>query len=339
MKHMKNLFVAILIIAIFQMATVVGASLQPHQIADSVMPSVTLLVTLDSDGEPIGFGSGFIIADGIVVTNLHVVEGGKYVFAQLVNEERLFGGTRSLLAYSKKYDLAVLSIDGLSGPPIAFGDSNVLRIGDSVYAIGNPQGLTGTFSVGNVSAKRKIKGITYIQMTAPISPGSSGGPVVDSNGQLVAIATLVHKEGGNLNFAVPVSYLKRLLEDANVKIFSKQRKPQEYHEDKSAHVQPKNGTKIAQKPTLKRWFGKPKGDHTLEPERTDRQTKAPLKKNKKGHQPLIIGDTRTDVYYWPWCSGYKDVPTKHRTKFRSSSQAEQAGFERSNSCPRISVVK
>jgi len=304
-----------------------------------------LLVNVDSNGDPIGFGSGFVIADDIVVTNAHVVKDGDYVLAKLVSEEKSFTEARSLLAYSEKYDLAVLSIDGLGAQPVEFGDSNALRIGDSVYAIGNPQGLTGTFSIGNVSAKRKIEGVTYIQMTAPISPGSSGGPVVDANGRLVAVAVAGHKEGGNLNFAVPVSYLTPLLEKANIKISSKTEKNiknqlQQIRDQlqQSAQIQPQNEPKIGRNTTLKKWFGKSKRVNTLESERASPLTKGPLKKDKEQRKPLIIGDTRTDIYYWPWCSGYQEVPPERRIKFRSSSQAEQTGFKESHSCPKIGIL-
>ena len=343
MTYTRKLFVAVPMLIIIGWTAVWAAGLPPHQIADSLMPSVVLVITADSEGDPVGFGSGFVIADGIVVTNVHVIDGGPYVFAKLVNSETIFGGSRSLLAYNEKWDLAVLSISGLDAPPISFADSNTLLIGDPVYAIGNPHGLTGTFSAGNVSAKRRIKGVSYIQMTAPVSPGSSGGPVVDSNGHLVAVTTAQFKRGQSLNFAVPVSYLKSLLKDTDINTSRQQGKLREENEQKSAQKKPQKGKSIDSEPTLKKWFNQSNTeDHTPKTQRVERPNTSPKSSPHTSdiyRQALIIGDTRTDVYYWPWCPGYQDIPTKSKLKFRSSSQAEQAGFKKAHSCPKIGSIK
>jgi len=104
-----------------------------------------------------------------------------------------------------------MEVDTLTAPALSIRSKGRLRIGDKVYALGNPMGLQGTFSMGNVSAFRKLKEITMIQMTTPLSPGSSGGPVLDSNCKVVGIATAQYTEGQNLNFAVPATYLKKLI--------------------------------------------------------------------------------------------------------------------------------
>ncbi|MBC8434175.1 MAG: serine protease [Desulfobacterales bacterium] len=340
MRYTGKLFVTVPMFIIIGWTAVWAAGLAPHQIANRLMPSVVLVVNADSNMDPVGFGSGFVIADGIVVTNAHVIENGPYVLAKLVNDENFFGGSRSILAYSDKWDLAVLSISGLGAPPIKFGDSNALLIGDAVYAIGNPHGLTGTFSAGNVSAKRNIKGVSYIQMTAPVSPGSSGGPVVDANGSLVAVATAQFQTGQSLNFAVPVSYLKSLLKNANINTSQQQRKPRE--QQKLAQDKPQKGRSIARKPTLKKWFDQPNKDHTPKAQRARQSQTSPKSSphtSDKQRRALIIGDDRTDVYYWPWCPGYQEVPTKSKIKFRSSSQAEQAGFKKAHSCPKIGSIR
>jgi hypothetical protein len=93
---------------------------------------------------------------------------------------------------------------------LAVGDSSQVAVGDEVYAVGNPEGLEGTFSQGIVSAIRHIGSDTVLQMTAPISPGSSGGPVLDSRGNAVGIAVATFSEGQNLNLAIPSSYLTAL---------------------------------------------------------------------------------------------------------------------------------
>src|SRR5690606_26419168 len=85
------------------------------------------------------------------------------------------------------------------------------QVGDRIYVMGNPMGLEGTFSDGLVSAKRTLVGVALIQISAPISPGSSGGPVLNARGQAVGVATLMMSEGQNLNIAVPARYAEGLL--------------------------------------------------------------------------------------------------------------------------------
>jgi hypothetical protein len=97
-----------------------------------------------------------------------------------------------------------------------------VEIGDPVYAVGNPEGWEGTFSQGLVSGIRHVDADTILQITAPISPGSSGGPVLNSQGSVVGIAVATFTEGQNLNFAVPVVYLAALLRDAKYPVPLKQ---------------------------------------------------------------------------------------------------------------------
>jgi hypothetical protein len=108
-------------------------------------------------------------------------------------------------------DLALLSISGAKAPALALGDSNEVAVGDEVYVIGNPRGLEGTFSQGIISGIRQIGSESLLQVTAPISPGSSGGPVLNSSGKVIGVAALTFRGGQNLNFAIPISYLQPLL--------------------------------------------------------------------------------------------------------------------------------
>ncbi len=93
----------------------------------------------------------------------------------------------------------------------AGGDSKNLAIGEEVFAVGNPQGLEGTFSQGIVGSIRDLAGGSLVQITAPISPGSSGGPVLNGKAELVGVTFATYKGGQNLNFAIPSQYLKDLL--------------------------------------------------------------------------------------------------------------------------------
>ena len=161
-------------------------------------------------------GSGFIIsADGFVVTNNHVIEGATKVRVRV--EERYFDA--EVKGADPATDLALLKID--AGRPLGFlplGDSDSLRVGDYVMAIGNPLLLDHTVTVGVVSAKGRSIGLTqdvsfenFIQTDAAINRGNSGGPLVNLRGEVVGIATAMNWGAENIGFAVPVSTLKSVL--------------------------------------------------------------------------------------------------------------------------------
>lgn len=181
----------------------------PKEIAQLCMPSVVLLVGQDSQSNQY-LGSGFYVEDGIVATNAHVVQPVDMMAGKIINTEDTFDINR-VLSLDEEMDLALLEAPPGRATPLPLGDSDAVAIGDPVYAIGNPEGMEGTFSAGIVSAVRKIRGtVMLIQITAPISHGSSGGPVVDANGNVIGIAVAMLKDGQNLNFAIPVSALREL---------------------------------------------------------------------------------------------------------------------------------
>lgn len=181
------------------------------QIASSTFPSTVLLVMEDDSGQPLSLGSGFFVSDGIVATNFHVIEGASRGYARIVGQKTKFDITGSV-GLDQEHDLVLLLLDGASAPSLGFGDSAKVAIGDTVFAVGNPEGLEGTFSQGIISGFRKVESNSLLQITAPISPGSSGGPVLDSQGKLIGVAVATYKEGQNLNFAIPASYLQNLLQ-------------------------------------------------------------------------------------------------------------------------------
>ena len=182
----------------------------PREIAKRISPSVVLLVMEDASGQPLGMGSGFVVRDGIVATNMHVIEGAARGYAKLV-EDKTKHDIRGIVASDAARDLVLLSVDGLKAKALGVGDSNAVAVGDAVYAVGNPRGLEGTFSAGIVSSVRKVGDDSLLQITAPISPGSSGGPVVNSKGEVIGVAVATFKGGQNLNFAIPSQYLTALI--------------------------------------------------------------------------------------------------------------------------------
>jgi Trypsin-like peptidase domain len=197
---------------------VVSAQQGVRQLAQKTFPSVVLLVMQDTSGQPLSLGSGFFVGDGIIATNLHVVRGASAGYAKLIGRSETYA-LSGLVALDVNADLVLLKVAGTNAPPLHLTDSNDAAVGDAVYAVGNPEGLEGTFSQGIVSGLRgmgsevgsEVGSESLLQITAPISPGSSGGPIIDSRGEVVGVAVATFREGQNLNFAIPSSYLASLL--------------------------------------------------------------------------------------------------------------------------------
>lgn len=164
----------------------------------------------DTNGQPLSLGSGFFIASGEIASNLHVVEGAARGYAKLVGEKTKYE-IEGVTAIDPERDLVVLKIPAREPQVLSIGNSDAIQVGDSVYAVGNPQGLEGTFSQGIVSSIRDIGSDKLLQITAPISPGSSGGPVLSATGEVVGVSVATFRSGQNLNFAIPSNYLKALL--------------------------------------------------------------------------------------------------------------------------------
>ena len=182
-----------------------NAPRSPAQIAELATPSVVLIKTQDQ------LGSGFVVwPDGRVATNLHVIAGAREATV-ILNDGREFKDV-TVLGADPAHDLVVLrvGVEGLKALPL--GDSHAVKPGERVVAIGHPLGLGNTVSDGIISAVRVIDPtITLLQITAPIAPGSSGGPIFNERAEVIGIATRAGIEGQNLNFGVPVAYLKPLL--------------------------------------------------------------------------------------------------------------------------------
>jgi len=167
-------------------------------------------------GRQQGTGSGFVIAkDGVVLTNNHVVENAKEITVRLSDGTEL---PAKVLGRDPKTDLAVLKVETKHELPVVrLGDSDVLRVGDWVVAIGNPFGLDNTVTAGIVSAKGRAIGSgpydQFIQTDAPINPGNSGGPLFNERGDVIGINTAIFSQsGGNvgIGFAIPINLAKEL---------------------------------------------------------------------------------------------------------------------------------
>ncbi|MEM1029603.1 MAG: serine protease [Myxococcota bacterium] len=204
-----------------------ASALELPELAEQTKPSVVHLEVVDAAGDVTGSGTGFFVSPDRIVTNDHVVADAAGVRAKLTDGEVVdLAGT---LATDADRDLAILALPpGVSGPaPLRLGDSSALRQGDEVVVIGSPRGLAGTLSVGIVSAlrgeglardgekaapgDRRATGAWAIQITAAISPGSSGSPIMTREGDVVAVAVGILTGGANIGFGVPIDEVKTLL--------------------------------------------------------------------------------------------------------------------------------
>jgi hypothetical protein len=168
--------------------------------------SVFLIYLNDSSGSPNALGSGFLVAPHTLITNAHVADAGSPVLA--VGPVRI---PLKVLRTDEKNDLAILAVDvDLTSNPLPLAIESVAP-GDAVFAIGNPEGLEKTISQGIVSGIRKQDNRQLLQITTPISHGSSGGPILNSKGEVVGVAVGMLENGQNLNFAVPVEFVRQIL--------------------------------------------------------------------------------------------------------------------------------
>ncbi|RJR47701.1 MAG: hypothetical protein C4576_09195 [Desulfobacteraceae bacterium] len=168
------------------------------------MVSACIVVVKASDAKGGGvFGSGVVLAKGLVATNYHVVEGSSRI--QIVHGGKAYPAT--LLHADREKDVCTLLVKGLSAPAVVMGSTSRLKVGARVYAIGAPHGLELTLSEGIVSSFRTVDRGNLVQITAPISPGSSGGGLFNENAQLIGLPTFYLSKGQQLNFAVPVEWL------------------------------------------------------------------------------------------------------------------------------------
>ncbi|MDR1369395.1 MAG: trypsin-like peptidase domain-containing protein [Dysgonamonadaceae bacterium] len=177
----------------------------------------------------VGFGSGVIISnDGYIVTNNHVIEGADEIEVTM-NDDKILKA--KLIGNDAESDLALLKIEGTDFSFVPFGDSDRLKIGEWVLAVGNPFNLTSTVTAGIVSAKGRGNIFTgyggrgsqaqnriesYIQTDAAVNPGNSGGALVNTKGELVGINTAIYSETGNYigySFAIPMSIVKKVVSD------------------------------------------------------------------------------------------------------------------------------
>jgi hypothetical protein len=166
------------------------------------LPSVALIEKFDSNGKRLGFGTGFFINNqGCIVSNYHVLEGASK--AKITTSKGLEFPVTHIVDQDKSNDL-ILLITGGESPFFLDVSKELPQIGEKIYVIGHPLGLQHTIGDGIISSIRTLPNFNckMLQITAPTSPGSSGGPVLNMRGQVIGVVTAKCKEGENLNFAV-----------------------------------------------------------------------------------------------------------------------------------------
>lgn len=221
-----------------------STSLTAEEIYDIISPSVVEIVATSSNMTSTGTGF-FYDKNGTVITNFHVVEECQQAKIILSNGDSY--EVTYVVGYDADRDIAVLSTNYTNSNPLPIRSAPA-KTGETVYALGSSKGLTGTLSNGIISAAdREIAGNTYIQTTAPVSHGNSGGPLVDVDGKVVGIICAGREDGQNLNFAIPITEIENISLTKSItleKLFPKEEQEVEYlsnyrfqyYEDESAYV-------------------------------------------------------------------------------------------------------
>ncbi|MBQ7908010.1 MAG: trypsin-like peptidase domain-containing protein [Elusimicrobiaceae bacterium] len=186
------------------------------EIAEENSPSIVAVNVLKKDGTTFN-GTGFVVTpDGVIATSRHVIEGALFVNVTF-NTGAVSGEARPLVQ-AGEVDLALIKIEARNLPTVSLGNSDYVLPGEEITVIGNPRRLQNTVTSGLVSqVRKKSDGIIWHQISAPISPSSSGSPVFNKDGHVVSVAFSSYKGEGNqnLNFSVPSNYLIKLLNAKN----------------------------------------------------------------------------------------------------------------------------
>jgi serine protease Do len=216
MTYARGLFLAAL-----AALSLPAKAITPEELFTRTSPSIWFVYGADNTEKRVSQGSGVVVGPQRVVTNCHVVQGASVIFLRKENVIYI----AKLEHRDAARDLCQLQVPNFTAPAVELGSSKALKVGQKVFALGNPKGLEVTLSDGLVSALRGPDGVDpIIQTTAPISAGSSGGGLFDEQGKLVGITTLQNRSGQNLNFAIPVDWVNELSE--RVKMAEEKKKEQ-----------------------------------------------------------------------------------------------------------------
>lgn len=189
----------------------IGKALSAKEVSREVSKAVLYIECYDKSNNLIATGSGVAITDtGKIATNYHVIEGAYRARAFFISG--LSYDIGYVTNYDKTKDIAILEIPGVYFPKATLGDSDKIENGDVIYTIGSPKGLENTIDEGIISSKKRVfDGQPFIQFSASISSGSSGGALINQRGEVVGITTLSVRDAQNLNFAIPINEVKNYI--------------------------------------------------------------------------------------------------------------------------------
>ena len=191
---------------------------QADKIYEKNNQAVVVIIIYDKDDEPIGQGSGFIVrSDGAIVTNLHVVSNAVSIKVKMAKDKYL--KVEGILYSDEANDLVILKTEGNDLPVLTLGNLDQIKPGEKIYVIGSPAGLENTITDGIISGLREVtQDQKVIQISAPISSGSSGGPVFNEKGEVIGVATFILEGTGiqSLNFAMPVNLIKTKINNKEI---------------------------------------------------------------------------------------------------------------------------
>ena len=183
-----------------------------QEIAQTALQSTVLLqVKTEKDSVT---ATGFFVSDSWIVTCYHIVKGMKTGNVTLILDDEKYP-IQAVIAVDGPHDLAIVEAKAFTAPPLPLGDSDTVQIGETVFVVSNPKKIKGTFSVGiasNRSIAHALSTDELLQITAPVSSGSSGGPVLNNDGEVIGVVAGGRDDGQLLNFAIPANHLKSLLE-------------------------------------------------------------------------------------------------------------------------------
>lgn len=185
-----------------------------EELVEKARPSIVVITVTGRDGQREGMGTGFVVSpEGLIATNLHVIGDARPIGVRTVEGKTL--EVTAVEATDRDVDLAVLRVKAAQLPALELADSDRLKQGQNVIALGNPLGLEHSVVAGVISGDREIGGQSMIQLAIPVERGNSGGPLLDADGRVVGVMTLKSQVTANLGFAAKINQLKPLLKKPN----------------------------------------------------------------------------------------------------------------------------
>lgn len=268
---------------------VAANALTPAEVFAKVSPSTWGITTYDKDGLKLSSGSAVVIAPETLITNCHVLR--KAARISVTAENISIGATLDM--WDTLRDVCQVKARNLKAPAVKMGMSSSLQIGQSVYSVGNPLGLDLTLSAGLISSLRKNEQsqLLAIQTTTPVSQGSSGGGLFDDQARLIGITTFQKAEGQNLNFAIPVEWIKELPLRHQL---ARNKEEEEQKAKSTTQASPANATKL--------WRYQFSDMHGKRREITIRERD---NGNETNVEEAIVGEVTLEALHWPKASLFR----------------------------------